>query len=284
MVRKYYRKIYRAWLGKRLTDEEFGYIITSLLGIQEGDSVLVHASFGNLKAGFSPKKANEILMEAVGKKGNLLMPYYPDASKVFLESGKAFDVFSTPTISGILSATFSMFPDVKKSIHPTKSLVVWGKDRDELISEHHESSTPYDEKSPYYKFSRLNNSKVIGLGTNKNSFIHCAEDTIKKYPRYYSDSIYNGVCIDYSGTQRTVKTLIHKHTKRANFSGFFLETKCPEYINHIYRGRRIYVSDCKATIAHLEKLISEGITPEKYYTNLNCLKKFSHDIKYKLKG
>ncbi len=273
MIKKYYRKLYRAWLGKKLTKAEFKHIITDLLGMQKGDSVLVHASFGNLKADFSPKTAVEILMEAVGNEGNLLMPYYPYDSRKFLESGETFNVHTTPTRSGILSATFAKFPGVKKSIHPIKSLAVWGKDRDELISEHHLSKTPFDANSPYSKLLKIRNSKAIGLAIFKNAGVHSYEDIIESYPRYYSDKIYKGLCLDYNGEPHTVNTKIHDaKPSMAPPCEYLRLSKCPDYNELSFRRRRFYASDYIKAYNHIKEIVERhGFSAEKAKMNQSLL-------------
>lgn len=285
MIKKIYRKTYRALLGKRLTENEFRYVVKSLLGIKKGDSILVHASFGNMKAGFSPKRGVEILMGAVGLEGNILMPYYPYDSKKFLEAEEVFDVKTTPTRSGILSAVFSTFPGVRKSIHPIKSLAVWGKDRDYLISEHHLSQTPFDEKSPYYKLSTLKKAKSLGLGTYKNSFVHCAEDIISGYPKHYYNHLFQGKCTDYAGNTQIINTTVHLSAKLPRYTGYLIDTKCPEYEIYSYLNRFFFKSNVKKIIEHFTKLFTdEGVTAYSYFENKRCLHKLIHIYKYKLNG
>jgi len=277
MLKKIYRKAYRAWLGRRLSEEEFRYILSELLGLKSGDSVLVHASFGNLKAGFSPKKAVEILMEIIGPEGNILMPYYPYDSKKFLESGEVFDVHSTPTRSGILSAVFSTFPGVKKSIHPIKSLAVWGKDRDYLISEHHLSKTPYDDKSPYGKMIHLSQPKAIGLAIFKNAGVHSYEDMINSYPKYYSQEIFAGKCKNYSGNEVVVNTPIHHATSpMVPLCKYLKLTNCPGYSEFSFSKRRFYVSDYIAAYNHVKNIVElEGFTAEKIFEKQSLLSKIN---------
>ena len=284
LIKKYYRKLYRAWLGKPLSIDEFEYVIKELLGISKGDSVLVHCSYGNLKADFSPKEAVKVLMEAVGDEGNLLMPYYPEDSKNWLEQGKVFDVRSTPTRSGILSATFALFPEVKKSLHPIKSLAVWGKDRDYLISTHHESVTPFDEKSPYYLLSHLSGSKTVGLGSYKNSFVHCAEDIDPNYPKYYSNYSLDGRCLDDFGNAHVVQTYFHAGEKVPRFTGYLINTNCPNYQILKHRMRLFYIGSCKSIMKHISSNSKNGLYPTEYKENSSLDKRISDIIKYKLNG
>jgi len=284
MIKKHYRKLYRRWLGRPLSKDEFRYVVKELLAIGKGDSVLAHSSFGNLKPGFAPAEAVEILMEAVGFQGNLLMPYYPEDSIRWLQEEKIFDVRSTPTRSGILSATFSKFPDVRKSLHPIKSLAVWGKDRDYLISTHHESVTPYDTKSPYYKLTKINGAKTIGIGTYKNSFVHCAEDITPDYPTYYHTMFFKSVCIDCNGYYHHVGTYAHASAAIPRFTGFLINTNCPDYKTVSYRSRLFYSGLCSSITKHMKECIKADISPHNHYLNSNRVKRFLDDFRYKLNG
>jgi len=273
MIKKHYRKLYRRWLGRPLSKDEFRYVVKELLVIGKGDSVLVHCSFGNLKPSFSPAEAVEILMEAVGPQGNLLMPYYPEDSIRWLQEGKIFDVRSTPTRSGLLSATFSKYPDVRKSLHPIKSLAVWGKDRDYLISTHHESVTPYDYKSPYFRLSQCKNSKAVGLGVFKNVMVHCAEDIIDAYPKYYHEKMYTAACVDYDKKKIRIKTYVHSRTSRLPPCEYLYQTNCPNYAEYFYRSRRFYTSRCSSIIEHIKMLCNKDLTAEKLSFKQNYIRK-----------
>ena len=255
MIKKYYRKLYRAWLGEPLQKEDFQFILKDLLGLEKGDSVLVHASFGNLKAGFSTEEAVEILVDIIGENGNLLMPYYPSDSVDWLKNGRIFDVRTTPTRSGILSSTFAKFPGVKKSVHPIKSLAVWGKDRDALINSHYNSKTPFDLFSPYYKLLSCRNAKAIGLGVYKNLVVHTAEDNIDIYPRYYSNVIYEGKCKNYDGRFINVKTPVHTKNNMVPSCEYLRLSNCPSYKEISYKKRRFYTSDYISAYNHIKKIV-----------------------------
>ncbi len=270
MIKKVYRKLYRTWLGKSLTIDEFRYVLVDLLGIKKGDSILVHTSFGNLNSAFSPKEAVAAVMDIVGNDGNILMPFYPTDSKNWLEQGEVFDLRTTPTRSGILSSSFARHPDVKRSLHPIKSMAVWGKDRDYLISTHHQSKTPFDQKSPYYKFIGLKNSKSIGIGVFKNLVVHASEDTIDEYPKYYHDTIYRGRVISEEGKEYEIETPIHKNIKMLPSCEYLFFTKCPGYFEVFYRKRRFYASDAMLAYKHIKELANNNLTAQ------NLIKKQSY--------
>ncbi len=46
----------------------------SVLGVKEGDAVLVHSSMKALGTKLSPEEVIDVLQEAVGESGTLLMP------------------------------------------------------------------------------------------------------------------------------------------------------------------------------------------------------------------
>jgi len=245
-LRRYKRKAKKVYSPK-LDLAGFRRILTDTLQISKGDTVLVHTSFGNLYPGFSPLQGIECLVDIIGDEGNILMPNYPPGkSYQWIKEKNIFDVRNNPVGTGILARTFGNYKGVKKSIHPIKSLAVWGKDRDYLISEHHLSVTPYDQKSPYYKMMELKNPKSIGLGTLSNSFIHCCEDNIDEHPKtMYNNELFEIECINENGEPITVNTHAHDPAvveASISSSKFLKKYNCP-YLNEHYISNTYYF-DC----------------------------------------
>jgi len=251
----------------RFTLENFKKTLIEVMGIKSGDTIIIHSSFSRLNPEFSPYNAIDCLMDIIGSEGNILMPYYPPMlSFLWLMEDNIFDLKNTKSSMGILTQIFSEYSDVKKSIHPTKSLAVWGKKRDELIAEHHLSTTPFDKKSPYYKLITLANSKTIGIGIEKNSFFHCCEDLMEGYPeRIYSQKLFRGKCIDYDGNQVCVKTYAHDpHKIKTMVSpcAYLINTKCPTYNRKKVKDRLFYSVENRSVFTHVKKNFSAGIDRE----------------------
>jgi aminoglycoside N3'-acetyltransferase len=248
----------------RLTLKEFRNIIENKIKIRKGDTIIVHSSFGNLYADFTPEDAVKCLMSVITVSGNIIMPYYPTGHAYhWLKNNNVFDVFSSKSRMGILTQTFSEFKDVKISPHPVKAVVAWGKDRDFLISEHHKSLYPYDEKSPYYKTLSLDNSKTIGLGIEINSFFHSCEDIFwKDKYKIYSKKAFNGKFRTYDGKTIIVKTHAHVPKKIQNLISnceFLQRTNCPTYLRFENDKCVFYSVVNKAVAQHSKKQFAKNI-------------------------
>ncbi len=251
------RRLAMARVASRLGPNEFRDILEHELGLTRGHTVLVHASFGRLKASFTPEVAVQVLKDIIGREGNILMPYYPGNSDEWLESGQVFDPRTTPTTTGVLAQVFSQSPGVAVSLHPTKAVAGWGKDRDFLLNQHHVSKTPYDEHSPYARLLLLQNSCVVGLGTSKMSFFHCCEDSVDAYAeRLYSTAPVRGYCRDADGRIVEVMTRVHRpevmHSKRSSME-FLKATACLDYKIATCRGRMFYAANAPRVYRHVQK-------------------------------
>lgn len=115
------------------------------LGLESGDTVLVHSSlksFGRVEGGAETVIA--ALLEAVGPRGCVAMPT--------LTLGKAtnpvvFDVRNSPSTSGLITETFRLRSDARRSRHPVNSAAAVGWAGDELTRYH--TDTPCGLTSPY---------------------------------------------------------------------------------------------------------------------------------------
>lgn len=248
--------------------EEFERILTDDLGIRKGDTLIVHSSFGNMNAGFSPQDTVALLKRLVGPSGNVLMPFYPTGHAFYwIQEDNVFDVHTSRSYMGVLTQVFKESDGVKLSPHPVKALSAWGKDRDWLIQEHHLSEYPYDEKSPYYKTRQLPGSKTLGLGVEINSFFHSCEDLFMKDKlEIYSDKRFEGK-MNYYGKMMGVSTYLHQPDKVNSIispCGFLKETGCPDYISVERKGAVFYSISNDAVYRHVKKCLDDGMSRTVY--------------------
>lgn len=186
----------------------FRIFLTSDFGIKKKDNIIISSSFGNLNSTFSPKELIILLQELVGEEGNLTMPFYPPTNSYeWAESGQIFDMRNTPSSVGILTQIFSEMPNVYKSKHPTKAVVAWGKNAQEIVAEHENSTTPFYWDSPYGWLLK-NPSKSMGLGVLNRPIIHACEDILFGTKKYYK-KMFELSLRDYDNS--IIKTKIHIH-------------------------------------------------------------------------
>ncbi len=268
-IRSFKRKIRRRFLlsehdRRPFELEDFKLFLMEELGVQKGDTLIIHSSFGNLNAAFSPAELVAILKEAVGKEGNLLMPFYPSGHAVFWIQNHEFDVNTSKSVMGILTQVFKESEGVRLSPHPVKAMAVWGKDRDWLVSDHFKSEYPYDQFSPYFKAGTLPNSKSVGLGVEINSFFHACEDCyLQDKLEIYSEKKYQGTVKYYGEEKITMETFLHEPSKVNSIisaCGFLKAHKFPTYKVIKKKDAPFYICDNNDELEFLKALLPQGIT------------------------
>lgn len=144
-------------------------------GIEKGDIIFVHSdigSFGKLLASGRELLLGsliESLKESVGKSGTIILPTFSYS----IEKKEVFDPDSTKSSVGTLTEFFRKQKGVKRTLHPTHSVAVWGNLKD-YFSEKGE-----DTFGPDSVFAKLHmsNGKVVFLGAPFQSltFAHYIE-------------------------------------------------------------------------------------------------------------
>lgn len=171
------------------------------LGVTVGDKIMVHSSFKSLgKVDGGVMTFIDALKDTVTTEGTLLFPTF--TYDCVNKSNPVFDVKSTVSHVGIIPEIFRKTDGVKRSVHPTHSIAVWGKNRDKFIKDHHKDNVCVGENSPLFKLKDLKGKiLMVGCGITHNTLIHGVECFCK--PPYafkvdYSDPKYHRIytCID----------------------------------------------------------------------------------------
>lgn len=162
------------------------------LGLKEGDTVLVHASFskiGYVKDG--PMTLIEAFLEVIGVNGHLLMPSSPNGGLQleYIQQLECFEVNETPSKLGVLSETFRKYPQVRRSASPTEPVCCFGPNSQYYIDAHEGELTPYNQNSPFYKVAEAK-GKILYIGVtldNAGTSLHVLEDVCDSFdiPVYY---------------------------------------------------------------------------------------------------
>jgi aminoglycoside N3'-acetyltransferase len=161
------------------------------VGICEGDTIIVHSAFGELKRfGVTPDEVLDYLINAVGESGNIIMPAIP-ILKDQPESRNRFDLnnyvkttfFDTSKCrvwTGILPQLLLKKTGSLRSRSPLNSMVVFGCNSSEIVR----NDLFCSESLPCGKNSVLANAldfdaKILFLGVDEVhslTMIHVAED------------------------------------------------------------------------------------------------------------
>ncbi len=107
------------------------------VGVRRGMQMVVHTSlapFGRFEGG--PERYCRELQKAVGKEGTLMLPAFNfyDMS----DTGGVFDWRDTAAKVGAAPECFRKMPGVLRSLDPTHSVSVWGRDKVKFIAHHHQ--------------------------------------------------------------------------------------------------------------------------------------------------
>jgi aminoglycoside 3-N-acetyltransferase len=142
------------------------------LGVQEGDTLLVHSSyksFGEVDGG--PQTVVQALEAALGPEGTLIMPTF----NFDFNKGVPWDVRTTPSKMGVLTEVVRKDPRAKRVFHPFYSFAIIGKHAEMLGSLRYKSS--YERNSVFGKLRDLDGKiMVIGLSYNNSmTFFHHIE-------------------------------------------------------------------------------------------------------------
>ena len=118
------------------------------------------------------------------------------------------------TLSGPFVAAFRK--DGVRSQHPTHSVAVFGKGAEEYIAAEGESKTPAPVNGWMSRFCK-DKGKILllGVGQDKNTFIHWAEERID-VPDRISKKPYDVTVIDKYGNSHIIENLCSHHTEALN--------------------------------------------------------------------
>lgn len=172
------------------------------LGVNSVSNLIVHSSlksFGWVEHG--AKDVVDALMELVTD-GLLVMPSFNHGLPY--ESGNLFDIRDTPTTNGAIPEEFRKREHVFRSLNPTHSFALFGKQA-ESIARAHEHAETMGRGSPLdYLFQHSGNVLLLGVGYSRNTFHHYVE-TMEHSPCLYPRGEEYDV-IDEKGRPKRVRT------------------------------------------------------------------------------
>lgn len=194
------------------------------LGLEKGDVLLVHSSFDQF-LGFrgSAQEVVQVLLEAAGAEGTVMMPTMPFTGTAVdhARKGKLFDVLRTPSQMGLITEVFRRSPGVKRSVHPTHPVAAWGLKADEMLAGHHLAKTPCGRSTPYGRLIDCD-GKILFLGTSIDSmtFFHSLEEELESSMPFspFTKEVFSLRSRDQSGKDLVATTRLFEpaYSKRRN--------------------------------------------------------------------
>ena len=145
------------------------------MNIPRDGVLLVHSSFksmGEISGG--PETVLDVLCECVAD-GLLIMPTH--SWDTVGADNPCFDPAVTPCCTGILGQLLLKREGSIRTVHPTHSLAVWGRNAEAFAAGEHLMTTPCGRRGCMGKLLDMN-AKILflGCGLDKNTFLHGVEE------------------------------------------------------------------------------------------------------------
>ncbi len=181
---KWRNQAHSAWIKKFFSFTSADLIAEARkLGVNTGDTLLVHSSFGSFEGfeGWIPD-AIQAMKDMVGPEGNLMMPTIPfDGSAVeYARSGVITDMARSYSRTGMLTELFRRDKEVIRSIHPTHPVAIWGKRAHELAADHYQSKTPCGAPGPFSRLLEFDGKVLLaGVDIRSMTLFHYAEEVLE---------------------------------------------------------------------------------------------------------
>jgi len=169
-------------VSTQLNRETFDQALRAL-GVAAGDRYLVHSSLRMLgRVDGGAEMIIDALKETVTEGGVVMMPAFT------LPPAEIFEPDATPATLGVICETFRKQSDVVRSLHPSHSVAVWGRDA-QKYADAHMSATALGVGSPIHRLIEDGGDILfLGVGHWANSTVHVAE-AVARVP--YLDLPYN---------------------------------------------------------------------------------------------
>jgi aminoglycoside 3-N-acetyltransferase len=182
------------------------------MGIQENDTLLVHANF-EPNSGFkgTPLELVNALVELVGEKGNLLMVSIPfrGAAYDYLMMNKTFHIKKTLSMMGLVTEMFRRREGTLRSFHPTHPVLAYGKHAEWLVADHERCLFPCGAGSPFEKFRQLHGKILFfDVGFGAITFFHYVEELLKDRLPFpvYDERLFSVTGVNAKGENHTIQT------------------------------------------------------------------------------
>jgi len=238
------------------------------VGLRPGDSTLVHSSFDAFE-GFDGKPSDviEVLKEAVGPRGLLMMPTIPFAGTAidWVRSHPVVDLRRTPSRMGLISEIFRRSPDVIRSVHPTHPVAAWGAQAGECVAGHSRARTPCGVGSPYHGLlSSDGNVLLLGVDVNAVTLYHTAEELLESQLRVspLTRETFTLECVAPDGQISVIETRLFDPavSRRRNLDRLVPELKQRRAWHEATVGRlSVVLINARQVIEAVAALASRGI-------------------------
>lgn len=179
-----------------LTKEELKNQLRAM-GIQSTDTVMIHTS---MKAIGEVEGGAEELLDGFCEylaDGLLLVPTH--TWEEVTQDNPYYDVRTSVPNIGVIPRTAAFRKDGVRSLHPTHSLWAKGNRAEEYVANEENADSPAATGFCWDKLADWNGKiLLIGVGNDKNTFIHSVEDRAQ-LPDRMSQDFYEVQIVDWAG-------------------------------------------------------------------------------------
>lgn len=180
------------------------------VGIEAGDTVMLHAAFSMSGFRGSPKDLADVFLKTIGPTGNLLMVSMPYSSSTYdyLQEKKPFDLRKTPSHMGMVSESFRRREGVLRSFNPAHPVLAFGPKAEWIVADHENCLLSCGPGSPFEKLLQLEGKIVVfHVRYPTITFVHYAEHMVEKMVPFplYDPQTFEVPSIDASGEPKVVK-------------------------------------------------------------------------------
>lgn len=145
------------------------------MNLQSSDAIMIHSSMKSIgQVDGGAEAVIDAFMEYF-RDGMVMMPTHTWAQ--MSTEYNIFDPENEPACVGILPNLFMKRQGVVRSLHPTHSMAVYGKDADKYIENEENCTTPCTPGGCWDRLRDIN-TKILLIGVNhiKNTYIHSVEE------------------------------------------------------------------------------------------------------------
>lgn len=153
------------------------------LGIRRGEVLCAHSSYDRF-LGFQGHvgDAVNVLMQAVGPEGGLMMPTQPFGGSAisYIRKHPVTNIARAPSVVGMMTEVLRRTKGAVRTIHPTHPVALWGARGIQLAGNDWEARTPCGRHTAYYRLLE-SDGLIVMLGTTFQplTFYHCVEELIE---------------------------------------------------------------------------------------------------------
>jgi len=230
------------------------------MGVSAGDNILLRVALkaGQNYEGGVNKLYQDFFNYVDSAGGNVLsLSYTFDKSPLmYLAENHEYSI-NMPTTTGLPNEIFRRHKGVDRSIHPTHSVSVYGRNSKEIVSSHHLDPYVYSHKSPFHYVFDSEKGKEVIIGLNHMSVAqHFIEDQTDP-DGFIKNNVMSRVVLpngDKFDMEVKVENFFIKRTGGFR-SGECIEELFKENIlqQTFIKGVSVYVYDSKR---HAEKLVA----------------------------